>query len=234
MSPQFTKKQHIHTRYCIDKFAISSFVEVQIITAQCTKKLKAKNPIFCGSRLWDERTEKSSQCIEKAFHHEIDNAICGLGKPRNHQAISDYHLLWWSRHYYRHNPNQDQRVPGTSNDSLSNQAEINLESNGYMFVNDGVMPARFLTSVMLWGFRRSKMDRYEGLQWSLVKSQEGEFIVADCYRDTLFMPISPTKAFVAHHHDGIVTKENIAQLNRRSISIATQYYFSSNLGQCPI
>jgi hypothetical protein len=47
------------------------------------------------------------------------------------------------------------------------------------------------------------------------------------------MPICPTKAFVAHHQDGIITRENLAQLNQLSISVATKYYFSSDFGQCP-
>lgn len=236
-----TKKQHIHAKFCIKKFSKfnsllkKECVELQYVTNSYINKFNPDDKIFCGSWLWDWRTEFNSWPIETAFHNEIKNAIEGLGKPRNHKAISDYHLLWWARHHFRHNPNQDQVMASTPDSSLSKEGEENCESNGYMYANNGVMPARFLTSILLWAFRRSKIDYYDGLHWSLVESQEGEFIVADCYQCILFMPISPTKAFVAYHpKDEIITRDNVAKLNQLSISVATKYYFSSNFNQCPI
>lgn len=238
------KNQHIHMKSCIKRFCKSGTTKVEVkftrnstITRHHQDEIKIyspKNNVFCGDWLWDWVTESNFSKTETAFVNEIDNAIKGLGKPRNHKAISDYHLLWWSRHYFKHKPMQDGKITGSSSHVLSNEDEENLESNGYKFANNGVMPARFLTSVMLWAFRRSKIDCYDGLTWGLVESQDGEFIVADCYQDTLFMPISPNKAFFANYQDEIVTRDTISKLNQLSTSVATTYYFASDFCKCPV
>ena len=233
---QFTIDQHIHSAHSIGKFCDSDDkVEVHFMDSGVTEKRQKRAKVFCTQRNWDQKAEIGLMAdIENEFHKQIDNNK--QFDSRSHQAISKYFLLWRIRHNFHISPNEDGILNGVSGSGLtSKEQEEILEHKGVMFVREGgVIPSRFLTGTQVLLKLDHLWPLVENMKWGLLTAHEGEFLVADCYNDLTFIPISPTCAFCVGYEDMEIDKQSVANANKQSIEEATNFYFSRNLAKCPI
>jgi len=232
---QFVIKQHFHTAHAIGKFHNNDGeLDVHIKETGETERKHKRSTIFCAKRNWDQKVEVGLMAdIEKSFHEEINNI-----KPfdlRNHEAVSEYFLLWRIRHNFHISRMDDVALNGISGSGLLKKEEEVLESKRVMFVrNGGVVPARFMTGIQVLMQLDQQRAAVESLEWGLLKANDGEFIVADCYKDLTFIPISPTLAFCAGHKDMDIDRSDVANANKQSIDKSSEFYFARDLSQCPI
>ena len=232
---QFVIKQHFHTAYSIGKFhGNDEKLDVYINETGETERKHKRSSIFCAKRNWDQKAETGLMAdIEKLFHEEINDI-----KPfesRNHSAISEYFLLWRIRHNFHISRVDDVVLNGISGSGLTKEEEEILESKGASFVRDGgVIPARFMTGIQVLMLLDQHRPGVKDLKWGLLKTKEGEFIVADCYKDLTYIPISPTLAFCAGYQDMDIDKTSVANANKQSIEKSSEFYFARDLSQCPV
>lgn len=232
---QFVIQQHFHTAHSIEKFCDDDDqVEVHFLDSGKTEKRHKRAKVFCTKRNWDQKAEIGLMAeIEEDFHNEIDNI-----KPyasRNHQAISKYFLLWRIRHNFHISPIDDAILTGISGSGLTKVQEEILESKGAIYVREGgAVPARFITGIQVLMQLDKQWPRVENFKWGLLTANEGEFIVADCYKDLTFMPVSPTLVFCAGYKDLTINKESVANANRQSIEKASEFYFARKMADCPV
>ena len=232
---QFVINQHFHTAHAIGKFyGDDEKVDVHIVKTDQTERKHKRASIFCAKRNWDQKAETGIMAdIESAFHEEINNLK--PFKSRNHQAISDYFLLWRIRHHFHMSRMEDQALTGVTGSDLTKEQEELLESNGVMFVREnGMVPARFMTGIQVLMQLDRQRAGVENLKWGLLTSSDGEFAVADCYYDLAFMPISPKLALCAGYTDINIDRQSVANANMQSIAKATEFYFARDLDLCPV
>ncbi|GGI66937.1 hypothetical protein GCM10007978_00180 [Shewanella hanedai] len=232
---QFVIQQHFHTAHCIGKFNdADEKVEVKFVETGDIEKKGKRSKIFCAKRNWDEKAERGLMGdIEDDFHEEINNMKSF--ENRNHSAISEYFLLWRIRHQFYKSPMQDITLNGISGSGVTTEEEEILESKGAMFVRDGgKVPSRFMTGMQVLMQLDQQRSGVKDLKWGLLEAKEGEFIVADCYQDLTLMPISPKLAFCADYKDSTISKADVSEINKQSISKATDYYFAKNMALCPV
>lgn len=232
---QFVINQHIHTAHAISKFQDQDKkVDVHLFKTNKTERKHKRANIFCTKRNWDQKAETGVMArIERAFHTEINNI-----KPfseRNHSAISEYFLLWRIRHHFHISRMKDIPCRDITGSNLTKEEEEAIESNGAMFIREnGVVAARFMTGIQILIQLNRQRPGVNNLRWGLLTSTDGEFIVADCYNDLTFMPISPIHAFCAGYPDMEIDRKTVGELNKISKETSTNYYFAKNLTLCPI
>lgn len=232
---QFVIKQHFHTAHAISKFYGSDGkVDVHNLITGKTKRKHKRDKIFCAKRNWDQKAEIGIMSkIENEFHEEINNL-----KPfnsRNHSAISEYFLLWRIRHHFHMSRMEDKALIGVTGSGLTKEQEEIFESKGGMFIRDGgVVPARFMTGVQVIMQLDRQRPGVKDLKWGLLASTDGEFVVADCYNDLTFMPISPSLAFCAGYADMEINRQSVANTNKQSIEASSEFYFAKDLTLCPV
>src|SRR3546814_4494358 len=64
------------------------------------------------------------------------------------------------------------------------------------------------------------MERLRGTRWGLVHCRAGELLCADNHGGHLYMPISPTAAFLGGYQDGTLTLDDVQACNRLSVATA--------------
>ncbi|GFD73853.1 hypothetical protein ACI7YQ_19780 (plasmid) [Alteromonas marina] len=232
---QLAIKQHFHTAHAISLFYDSDKkVEVMELSSGEIVQRHKRAKIFCTKRTWDQQAETGYMArIENAFHKEIDHVKAF--SERNHEAISKYCLLWRLRHEYHLSDPIDSVLNGVSGSGLTKEQEEILESKGMGFIREGgVVPSRFTTSIQIQTILDRDWGTCRHFKWGLIEAQDGEFIVADGYGDFAFIPISPKKAFWAGQDDQIITRQQLAEVNKESVSRAKQYYFARKISECPI
>ena len=144
-------------------------------------------------------------------------------------------MLWRIRHHFYTSPLADVTLNGISGSELTKEQEEVLESKGAMYVRDGgQVPARFMTGMQVLMQLDKQWPNVESMQWGLLEAREGEFLVADCYQDLTFMPIFPNLAFCTGYKDQIISKLDVAEINKQTISKSSNFYFAKDLEKCPV
>lgn len=233
---EFAKRQHIHMAHCIGRFC-NAKKKVEVWDKKSNKKLpdkKKDDDFFCAKRAWDERAEKDFMGeIEGAFRIVLNNSV--TFSVRDHAAITKYFILWQLRHFYGNNDIGDAHIPGISGSKLSKAQEEILEINRMTFIrNNGLMPSRFMAAISMQAEFYELCHKNSNLEWGLVTTSSGEFVCPDCCRMLAIIPISPSQAFIAGIQDGDVTIDQVREINKELIDIATNYYFARDLSKCPI
>jgi hypothetical protein len=232
---QLAIEQHFHTAHAISLFYDSDEkVEVMELSSGVIVKRHKRAKIFSTKRTWDQRAETGYMVpIENAFHKEIDDIKSF--SDRNHQAISKYCLLWRLRHDYHLSSPADVVLNGVSGSGLTKEQEEILESKNASFVRDGgVVASRFASGLQIQISLDRDWHACSHFKWGLIEAQDGEFIVADGYGDFAFIPISPKLAFWAGESDQKISRQQLAEVNKESVSRAKEYYFARKISECPI
>jgi hypothetical protein len=231
----FVIKQHIHTAHAISKFyGDDGKVDVFMIDSGKTKRKYKREKPFYTQRNWDQKTEVGLMAeIEKDFHNEINNI--GSVSSRNHHAISKYYLLWRIRHSFHMLRLEDITLNAIPGSGLTKEQEEILEKKGSSYVREGgVVPSRFITGIQMVVEIDRQRPFVKNLKWGLLTAGEGEFIVADCYNEFTFFPVSPKLAFSAGHEDMSISKQSVINTNKQSITEATEFYFARDSSSCPV
>ena len=230
-----TINQHIHSCFCISKFTgKDNKVEVFFKERNTVFRIKPDDPRLCLQRCWDQRTEQCFMLrIENKFHSVVE--MYSDPSRRDHNAISLYCALWRARSELINSSPSDVHLIGISNDNLSKEQEEILESKGVLFIREnGMVPSRFSIGLNLQQRTDQLMSTLGNIQWGLLTASSGEFIAADGYGDMPYIPISPTHAFFPNCKDTIISRDNVIELNKESISRSKLFYLSKSLQNCPV
>lgn len=234
---QLTKKQHFHSAHAISKFH-NAEGKVDLYYPKTGKRAKghSRSKEFYTLRNWDQRAETTLMWpIEKAFHHEL-NQVSSLSE-RNHEAISEYLLLWHLRHELHCNRLDDAVLSRGYGDRFTKEQEERLEYMGCLFVRaDGTVPARFLTGDQLQLKMIGLRPRMKGVKWGRMTAKEGSFLATDCCPARNFIPISPTQAFYNSRYsceDRVLSRGEVASLNQMTLGMAHEFCYAQDLSLCP-
>ena len=158
-------------------------------------------------------------------------AIASEHKP----VIDRMYALWYMRARYRSLEEQTIQLNGIAGHDLPKEQEENLEKKGYIFAKrNGTLLARQLNGVQL----QMRIDDYvrllaEGVtRWGVISTQSGEFVVPDVPSHTI-IPLSPSLALVSSVPDGMVTEQNLAEINRAASAASEAYIFAHDFTNTP-
>lgn len=224
---QLTVAQHVHSRWCIAKFADGAG-NVGVLRRGATKPFPTapENKVFCAMRAWDQPTEEGIfKSVEGAFHAEVD-ATLRDGTVNDHDVVSRYFAVWEVRCRFREDPPTDEALSGISEQILTRDEQEILESRWLRFVRGNAMPGRQVA-----GLRAIRLiDHYmwcnKGLRWGLARSSSlPGFICPDRPASTAFIPIDRKHALVARWNDRKVSVGDVERLNIESWAQAKEYVF---------
>lgn len=100
--------------------------------------------------------------------------------------------------------------------------------------NNGEYSSKFCVGTEMWGHITYNSNKYKHWKWGLIEASQGELLVADCYKNLAYMPISPTLAFAVGFYDEKISKEIVSEFNKVSIEKSSDFYFAKRLNLCPI
>jgi hypothetical protein len=199
---------------------------------------RPRDQIFRADRAWDQRTEASMKRIEDAFQKLVDPIAGGAVTtipPEQKSTVDEMYAMWRTRALHRILDAQQVELTGIAGETLTKEEQENLERNHYVFaLEGGVMPARQINGIhlqMRFGHEaRSLADSVP--RWGVIAAQEGEFIVPDVPMHGI-IPITPKLAFVHSSGDGMITLQNLAEINRALRATSVAYCFVRDFSACP-
>jgi hypothetical protein len=237
---RLTLNQHVFPVKSIERFAKGGRVQARLLGSR-DKIIRPKpdNRIFCANRAWDQRAETGyMKRIEDKFQQTISTIIdrkVVIVSAEARSAIDRMYALWYWRARFRELESQETQLNGVTGPDLSLEQEENLESNGYMFARQhDAMPTRQLNGAvveMRTGFYVEELEKSVA-RWGIIAAQSGELIVPDvpCHG---VIPLTPQLALVKDTPDGMITEQNLAQVNTAMRSLSESYYFARDLACCP-
>jgi hypothetical protein len=238
---RFTLNQHVFPTKSIERFAgADGHVDVRLLDSR-NKVIRPRpdNPIFGANRAWDQRAESGyMKRIEDRFQRVVGAIIEGKTtavSAEERPPIDWMYALWYWRARFRELESQETQLNGVAGADLSLEQEENLESNGYMFARrHGAMPTRQLNGAvveMRTGFYVEELAK-SVTRWGILRAQGGEFIVPDVPWHGV-IPLTPQLALVWNAPDGMITEQNLGQVNAAMRSASEIYYFAQDLACCP-
>lgn len=238
---QLTLNQHVFPTKSIERFAgPDGHVDVRLLDSR-NKVIRPRpdNTIFGANRAWDQRAESGyMKRIEDRFQQVADAIIArktGTVSAQERPAIDWMYALWYWRARFRELESQETQLNSVTGADLSLEQEENLESNGYMFARQhGAMPTRQLNGVvveMRTGFYVEELAKSVA-RWGIITAQRGEFIVPDVPWHGV-IPLTPQLALVWNTPDGIITEQNLGQVNTAMRLASEIYCFARDLERCP-
>lgn len=238
---QLTLNQHVFPAKSIGRFAgADGQVDVQLLDSR-NKVIRPRphNPIFGANRAWDQRAESGyMKRIEDRFQQVADGIIAGktttvLAEQR--EAIDRMYALWYWRARFRELESQETQLNDIAGLDLSLEQEENLEINGCMFARQhGAMPTRQLNGAVLemrTGFYVEELGKSVA-RWGIITAESGEFIVPDVPWHGV-IPLTPKLALVWNTPDGVITVQNLGQVNAAMRSVSEIYYLARDFERCP-
>lgn len=235
-----TKHQHIFPAASIRRFVdYDGRVQTFSFLASKVLRLKPSDQVFCALRVWDQRTEVAvGKTIEDRFQQLANSIMSGVTHTiglMERRVVDDLFSLWRTRHRFYIEGLNDILIPGIKGDELTHDEEERLEKKHVIFVREGgVMPGRFSAGPQVFGYLDSFRHANSNRNWGIVRAQEGEFVVPDCFQDLMIMPVSPTVSLVADHRDAGIPLDQVAMINREAVARSTHHYFARNLSSCPL
>jgi hypothetical protein len=237
---RLTIKQHVFPLKTMEQFTQGGRLSVYLIARREVIPAKPNNSVFCACRAWDERAEAGyMKRIEDEFQAVVAPIIdkkVGAIASEHKPVIDRMYALWYMRSRYRDLEDQEVSLNGIVGDALTKEQEENLEKNGYLFARKGgTMPARQLNGMLL----QMRIDDYArqlvaGVpRWGIISTQSGEFIVPDVPLHTI-IPLSPRLALVNSASDGVITGENLTEINRAASAASWEYFFAHDFSKCSI
>lgn len=234
-----TIKQHVFPRASIERFYNSNgFVSVFRKEHGEVIPLRSSNEFFCAKRVWDQRTEVSiGKQIEDEFQALVRGIESGAVTVIGHfekRVVEEFYSLWRSRHRFLTHGLDDISLNGINGESLTIDQQELLEKRHVIFFRDGVMPGRFVAGIHVVRYIDSFLQSNFNMQWGIVRSVDGEFIVPDCFEDMMIVPITPRIALMADQSNSIITRDEVAVVNRMAIERSSKYYFARDFSSCPV
>jgi hypothetical protein len=200
--------------------------------------MRSSNDFFCAKRVWDQRTEVSiGKQIEDEFQSLVraieSGTVTDIGYFEK-RVVEEFYSLWRTRHRFLLHGLDDIPLNGIDGESLTVDQQELMEKRHVIFFRDGMMPGRFAAGIHVVRYMDYFLQSNMNMQWGIVRCVDGEFIVPDCFEDMMIVPIAPKIALMADQPNSIITRDEVAVVNRVAINRSSKYYFASNLSLCPV
>lgn len=236
---QLTLLQHVFPTKSISRLTnTQGTVDVYDILRRRSRRAKPRDGIFCAKRAWDQRSESGYMLeIENQFQEIAEKTIveqCGIVDVEQRRRVNRFYALWHMRARYTQLKDQETQLASNTGDRLTLEQEENLEQDHYLFIRTGGrIPSRQLNGIWLQ-FKIDELARQleETVRWGAIRPQSGEFITPDIPR-RLLIPLTPSLALIGNAPDGIITRENLAQVNHFTVDGCRTYYMAKDLTNCP-
>jgi hypothetical protein len=230
--------QHVFPAASIARFAgHDNRVEIYDLQRGKPRRAGPKDNIFCAMRAWTNKEDSGfMKDIEDAFQglarNIIDGTQSGMG-DRDHITVNNFYSLWKWRADHRQLSAQEiqlNMVTGVEGVTRPKDEEEMLEKAGIIFVREGgTLLTRQLNGAQLYlRVHRYEQDRLAGVQWGIIRTREGEFLVPDAPFHAV-VPLTPTLCLVGNAPSGTITRQNLADINRGIKSNSRDYYFAHDL-----
>lgn len=237
---QLTVLQHVYPTKSIARLIDDKGkVEVHDLLRGRSRKAKPSDSIFCARRAWDQRAEAGYMLeIEDQFQDVAERTIAnqhGITDAADRRSVQRFFALWYMRSRYNQLEDQEFQLNGVAGDQFTLEQEENLERNHYLYIRSGGrIPSRQLNGIWL----QQNIDQYakelEAVKrWGLIRPRSGEFITPDVPRQ-LVITLQPDLILVGDAPDGVILRENLAEINRFSVAGSRCYYLARRLDQCPL
>ncbi len=217
---QITVAQHVHSRWCIDRFADAEG-RVAVLRHGTTLPFltSATNNVFCVNRAWDEHLEHGLfNQVECAFYEVVQTALA-RGVVDDHQAVSAYLSVWQIRADFLEHPIEDLELAGHEDSSLGltkDEEEI-VEKKHAAFTRGNTVPGRFVAWLEARRNHDMTMSHLAGTVWGVIRAEHSAgFICPDRPARRRYIPIAPTMALIAAYGRLDLSREQVLDLNRSS------------------
>lgn len=217
---QLTLSQHVHSRWCIDRFANEDQLVAVMLRGRKPFTTKSGNPVFCAQRVWDEKLERGLfGKVEHDFHEVVSGVLAG-GIVTNHRAVTGYVTVWQVRCDLAQCPPEDFNLIGVTSSKLKKCEEEILEKKGYMFTRGSTgpgatVPGRFGAMVPTLRAYDQTMHELARAKWGVLAAPEDHgFLCPDAPRRELYIPISRRYALVAGYKDQEIAGSTVELLNQ--------------------
>ena len=230
MQENLTKRQHYHMRAILKNFADGEMLDITRKDGT-TDRLSYEDKAFYGYVAWSDETEtRYGALIEKWFFGQSKHVLTTHGVSA-HDLISEYHLFWRLRHMYAVNPMPVTKIYEGFDFGTLEELKDWCNRNGKIYVNgDGTIDGMFAATLKI----REELDRYrkdyEGVYWSVGIAENGGLISADCYENSLMLPLSPNVLLCGKRKRNkkpwIMTDDEITQANQMAIDQCHTFCFS--------
>lgn len=212
---QLTINQHVHSRWCIDKFADERGRVAVLRRGQRAFNTSPENAIFCAQRAWSEQLERGQFAkIERAFHAVVTSVLDG-GTVSDHQAVTSYVVIWQLRSDLARTPPSDVTLVGIDSSGLDKDREEILEKKGYVFARGSTVPGRFGAHVQTMRAYDMATHTLAGTRWGILAARgEAAFLCPSSPKGQLYVPLSPTRALVAGCNDRHADAAEVTAINR--------------------
>lgn len=192
--------------------------------------------LFVAKRVWDQRAESGyMRKMENAFQALASEIVAGniVAVAAEHKPIIDeFYGLWSIRAKVRHLEPQEFTQSGLAGDDLTLDQQEILEKKGYAFMRPTGVPSRMVYGLRMQFEIRQTVNNLSAIQWGLVRPLSGRFLVPDNPKITM-IPVSPTHCLCAGGQNGIITEQNLREVNAAAREASDRYYFALDLNQCP-
>lgn len=237
-----TVLQHTFPRASIARFTDGdSRVAVSYTPAKKQLRLTPEDQLFCAKRAWDQRAEQGfMKDIEDAFQSLaeaiIDGSITHIGFLEK-SVVNDFFALWNIRALRKSQPIRDQSINGIvalEREFTKDQQEL-LEKNHNSFIRpDMKIPGRQLAGRHIQLNLNMVRRQLSDAQWGILRADEGEFIVPDNFSNARIVPVTPTMCLFSQSENYIISRAEVAEINRLAIESSTNYFFAKNFSNCPL
>lgn len=234
--------QHTFPRASIARFADDDgCVSVSHIPTTKQFRLPPGDQLFCARRTWDQRAEEGfMKKIEDAFQSLVEAVVDGrvthigmFEKP----IVNDFFALWNIRAHRKAQPIADQPINGIvalERDLTKDQQEL-LEKHHISFIRpDLKIPGRQLAGVNIQMNLDMVRRQLADAQWGILKAGEGEFLVPDNFSNARIVPVTPTICLFSQSDNDVISRAEVAEINRHAITSSVEYFFARDISKCPL
>ena len=222
-------------RFC----GADGYVHLHDLIRGRVRRAGPRDSMFCARRAWDHGSETGfMKRIEDAFQDLVGKIIGGAVTTiagSDKRIVDQFFALWYVRSRHRTLAIQEIQVKKISGDDLSRDQEELLEKRGILFTRTGgCFLARQLNGKQIQIFA-SYIARTDlaASRWGVIEAQAGEFIVPDMPWQ-LVIPITPTRGLASPAPSGMITRQNLTEINRNAIAGSQAYFFARDFGACPV
>jgi hypothetical protein len=237
---RLTIAQHVFPAASIERFCgPDGRVYVHDLLRNKVRRAGPRDDIFCAKRAWDHGSETGfMRRIEDAFQdladRVVDRQVSTIGEA-DKRIVNEFFALWYMRSRGRTLAAQEYQAKGVTGGGLSKNQEEILERRGVMFARaGGKFPSRYLNghelSVRTYRYAQNELAV---TRWGIIEAQAGEFLVPDVPLHTV-IPLTPTRCLASPAPDGMITRQNLTEINRNSLGASRVYFFARDFAACPV
>jgi hypothetical protein len=232
-------KQHVFPAQSIKRFTtVGGTVSVRHLATNKLLRLLPEDQLFCAKRVWDQRAEHGyMRKIENEFQDLAKRIVGGLGsiKPIEFNTVTNFFALWYLRAQWKNQPLPPQPVEGVLGEDLTKDQEEILEKKGVVFIrHDQTIHGRsILGGKIQIGIDRIAV-RLAGAHWGIFKAIDGEFIVPDTFARSAIVPVTPNICLVCGKENSMISKPEVAAINRLASAAAIDYSIARDFAECPL